>query len=186
MAFQPRWWVGYNTSQGVEGVGLLTGGSPSGYESMPSGNATDDALFAAAALKDKAGGTPVTISVENVTWYNVNGPYATQAQANAAIPAINKAHPSQGIGAQAVDVATGSSPTTAVSDPLNYLADVGDFFHRLTEAATWERVGEIAAGIVLLYVGIKAVTQNTAAGGAAKKTHSGFKKVIEAAAVVPK
>ena len=79
-----------------------------------------------------------------------------------------------------------SNAAKTVSDPLNYLADVGDFFHRLTEAATWERVGEIAAGVILLYVGVKALTQGTQAGKAAKKSGGGIKKALEIAAVAPK
>lgn len=38
------------------------------------------------------------------------------------------------------------------------LSDIGDFFHRLTEKETWTRVAEVGIGVILLYVGLKAVT----------------------------
>jgi hypothetical protein len=179
------WFVGYNTDQGSEAsVGqMVTGSSPSGYESLHAGNVADNAQFLAAAATNKVATKPVTISVENISWWNINGPYATQAQANAAIPAINKANPSQGYASQLADSAQGKSATTPVTNPLDYLEDVGDFFHRLTEAATWERVGEVAVGVLLLYIGVKALAQNTAIGKSAKKSSSTGKKIFEALAV---
>lgn len=72
-----------------------------------------------------------------------------------------------------------------LSNPLAPLADIGDFFHRLTEASTWLRVGEVVAGLLLVYIGLKAsVTpggipvasqgvKNTALR-IAKKTPAGF------------
>jgi hypothetical protein len=42
--------------------------------------------------------------------------------------------------------------------PLAPLADIGDFFHRLTEGSTWVRVGEVLGGLLLVYVAIKAIT----------------------------
>ena len=185
MAVNNHWWVGLNVGSDQSTIlGTSSLLSPSGYESLPSGSVADDALFMAAAVKDKGSSSPTTITVEGVQWFNIQGPYATQAQANAAIPAIQKANPAPGAASQLVDVATGQSQSTnSVSDPLNYLADVGDFFHRLTEAATWERVGEVAAGLVLLYIGMKALTQSTNAGQAVKKSSHKLRKAIEIAAV---
>jgi hypothetical protein len=182
------WFVAFNTAQNTPAITQLAGGNinpdtPAGYESLHAGNLADNAKFLAAAAATKVGGPfaagkgPV-ISVENVKWANVNGPYATQAQANAAIPAIQKAEPAPGAASEAEQAAT-----SAISNPLDYLEDVGDFFHRLTEAATWERVGEIGVGVLLLYIGVKALTQNTAVGNGAKKSHTTGKKIIEALAV---
>jgi hypothetical protein len=179
------WFVAYNTVQSApttsSPVGEILSTPPSGYESVHGGNAVDNAKFLAAAAATKvAGPSPAgkgpTISVENITWANVNGPYATQAQANAAIPAIQKAAPAPGAAQEA-------SADVGVSNPLDYLEDVGDFFHRLTEAATWERVGEVAVGVLLLYIGVKALAQNTAIGKSAKKSSSTGKKIFEALAV---
>jgi hypothetical protein len=183
------WFVAFNTAQNSSTLTQLTSGgnlnpdTPSGYESLHAGNAADNAQFLAAALATKAAGPAAAgkgpvISVENVRWANVNGPYATQAQANAAIPGIQKAEPAPGAAAEAEQ-----SATAAISNPLDYLEDVGDFFHRLTEAATWERVGEIALGVLLLYIGVKALSQGTPVGGAAKKGSSTSKKFLEALAV---
>ncbi len=104
-----RWWVGENIGEtgsqstvfGTPSLAALNPFTPSGYESLPSGNATDDALFAAAAAKNKGNPKPGTVNVENVNWFNIQGPYTTQAAANAAIPAIEKAVPSAGVLAQA-------------------------------------------------------------------------------------
>lgn len=42
-------------------------------------------------------------------------------------------------------------------NPLTGINAVGDFFQRLTQAATWERAGEAIAGGLLLYVALKAM-----------------------------
>ncbi len=193
MAYTVRWYVAYNTAQSTSLGSQLNGGNinpdtPSGYESLPAGDAADNAQFAAAAAATKLHAFPAgqgpTISVENIKWANVNGPYATQAQANAAIPAIQKAEPAPSAGTEA-----SSNLLTlggAVTDPLNYLEDVGDFFHRLTEAAFWERAGEVLLGGILLYIGIRALTRDTAVNQAAKKTGGTFKRIAEVAAVAPK
>jgi hypothetical protein len=52
---------------------------------------------------------------------------------------------------------------------LTGLAAIGDFFHRLTEANTWIRVGEFTAGALITYVGIKAVVAPDR-GGVAQRT----------------
>lgn len=153
-----RWWVGLNTGSDQStllGTGSLL--SPSGYESLPSGNAADDAQFAAAAAKDKGASKPVTISVENVSWFNINGPYPTQAAANAAIPAIQKAHPAAGEAQQLVNEAASgngqaganSSPDT---DPLTTL--LGD----LTSKNTYLRAAKVIVGSVMIIVGLAKIT----------------------------
>jgi hypothetical protein len=40
---------------------------------------------------------------------------------------------------------------------LTGVAAIGDFASRLTEKNTWLRAGEFAVGVVLLYVGLKAM-----------------------------
>ena len=106
-----RWWVGQNIGgsfmeqtvfgkNAVVPVGGLPGTPPAGYESLPSGNAADDAEFAAAA------GQGGTVVVEGITWNNINGPYPSQAAANAAIPGIQAADPAMGEAQQAQHNAT--------------------------------------------------------------------------------
>jgi hypothetical protein len=143
-----RWWVGLNTASDQSTVfGTSSLLSPNGYESLPSGNAADDKQFAAAAVKDKGSSAPVTISVENVSWFNINGPYTTQAAANAAIPAIQKANPAPG----AVQQATGVNPTSAEQA-------VEDAYSTLTSSGTWIRVAKVAIGGVLVIVGLAKMT----------------------------
>lgn len=44
-----------------------------------------------------------------------------------------------------------------VSNTLSGLNAIGDFFGRLTESQTWVRVGEVVAGGLILYLGLKAI-----------------------------
>lgn len=115
-------------------------------------------------------------AVEVTTQPAITGPFATEAQAKASVAS-----------GQASTPAVTANPLTAngvsITNPLN---DIGDFFHRLTEAATWERVGEVAVGVILLYIGVKALTQDTAVAKSAKSGSSTGKKIIEALKVVPK
>src|ERR1700749_2683034 len=58
---------------------------------------------------------------------------------------------------------------------------IGDFFNRLTEANTWIRVGEVVAGVLLVYLGLKATMSGTAAGNVVKQTTAPVKKAAKAA-----
>jgi len=158
-----RWWVGLNVGSDQSTVfGTSSLLSPSGYESLPSGSAADDRQFAAAAAADKANpSAPVTISVENVSWFNINGPYATQAQANAAIPAIQRANPAPGEFQQL----TGANPTSWEQAAV-------DAYHALTSSGTWIRVAKVVIGGALVIVGLARIT--------------GAGKVIESAAEAAK
>ena len=87
------------------------------------------------------------------------GPFTTESAAQAA-PA-NGGNPGllQEIGAGAGAAAeTGSlgglSPTPQVSNPLDYLQSIGDFFSRLSEANTWIRLAKIVIGTGLIVVGV--------------------------------
>lgn len=51
----------------------------------------------------------------------------------------------------------GQATQTLAGNPLDALTSIGDFFSRLTEASTWIRVLEIGAGILIGYVGLKAL-----------------------------
>lgn len=89
-----------------------------------------------------------------------HGPYGTQALANAHAGVT---------GAKAID---SSNPLIAAQNALKNavpaagsIADVGDFFHRLTEPQTWTRVGEVALGGILVYAGIRALTHGSSTVG---------------------
>lgn len=58
---------------------------------------------------------------------------------------------------------------------------VGDFFYRLTEPQTWARIAEVTVGGILIYIGLHATTQGTAAQSAAKSAAKPVKKVGKAA-----
>jgi hypothetical protein len=160
-----RWWVGLNIGE-TGGQSTVFGqpsslfiGKPSGYESLPSGNVKDDLQFTNAAIADHGSASPVTISVENVKWYNIQGPYSTQNAANAAIPAIQKANPAPGEASQA-------AKNLGLPNPLSWEQAIAQFFGDLSSANTWIRVAKVAIGGTLLIVGISKLT---GLGGVAEK-----------------
>jgi len=73
-----------------------------------------------------------------------------------------------------------------VSSGLTGINAVGDFFHRITEPETWTRVGEVALGGILLYAGLRALTQGsgTVGSGARKAAVKPVRKVTRTAAKV--
>jgi len=157
-----RWWVGMNVGQGgsdqtvfgTPSISALNPFSPSGYESLPSGDAQDDKLFAAAAKKNKGATKPNTISVENINWYNIQGPFTTQAAANAAIPAIQKANPSPGVlGEVAAD--NNSNPLGQAASGITTLEG---FLSALGDKNLWIRTAKIVIGGSLLLVGVAHLT----------------------------
>jgi hypothetical protein len=84
----------------------------------------------------------------------LGGPYATEA-------AAEKAFPQGSHGTRKSGSATPSNPPTGnalPANPLGGLAAVGDFFQRLTQAHTWERVGEVVLGLLLIAVGVAHMT----------------------------
>src|SRR5271170_7895510 len=73
---------------------------------------------------------------------------------------------------------TGAPPVT---DPLDYLKDIGNFFDKLTDPHTWLRLTEVLAGGMLLYLGIKTAFQGTGVGNVAKTGTSIAKKNVKRA-----
>lgn len=137
-----RWWVGWNHAQGdLAKFPSLSG--PNGYETFPSGSAADDA----AIVKAGVGGT---LSLHNITWTIMGGPYSTKALANAAIPAIQKATPAPGAVSQV---------TQSVTNAVPGLNQIGTFFSDLGQANTWIRVGEVILGVILIGIGIAHITK---------------------------
>jgi hypothetical protein len=68
-----------------------------------------------------------------------------------------------------------------VAGALTGVDAIGDFFHRLSEANTWSRVGEVLLGGILVYAGVKALSSGTVASGAAKAATSPVKKAAKVA-----
>lgn len=62
---------------------------------------------------------------------------------------------------------------------LSALGPIGDFFGRLTEKATWIRVGEVALGGMLLFIGAHAIFRGSEAQSAVKSVTRPVKKVAK-------
>jgi hypothetical protein len=150
-----RWWVGQNVggsamektvfgSNAIVPVGIAPGTPPAGYESLPSGNAADDAKFAAAAKSHAA-----KVVVEGITWAHINGPFTTQAAANAAIPGIQAKTPAAGEGQQ---VASNAGAT---------LANITGGITGFSGTNFVLRALKIVVGGVLVIVGISKLTGTT-------------------------
>lgn len=185
-----RWWVGQNVGEGgsqktllgTPSLSALNPSTPSGYESLPSGNASDDAQFAAAAAKNKGSTNPNTISVENIEWFNIQGPYTSQGAANNAIAAISKANPSPGVLGQ-VAKDNSSNPLGAAANVASdatqgastAIQSVEGFLQGLTSANLWIRAAKIIAGGAILIVGLVKLT------GADKKAGSLAAKAVKVA-----
>lgn len=73
-----------------------------------------------------------------------------------------------------------------IPNPLSGINAIGDFFQRLTEKQTWERVAEFALGGVLIYVGVRAVAHGspTVGSGARKSVTKPVRKVASGVASV--
>jgi hypothetical protein len=134
-----------------------------------------------------------TVSVKGKQYVRYMGPFLTEQAAQSAVPgpitigdwvgaaiagamagAGNEPNPNTSVG-------TGFAAGSAVDSGLNLLGPIADFFHRLTEPQTWIRVGEFAIGGMLVYVGIKASTQGTAVGEAARTVTKPAKKTVSIA-----
>jgi hypothetical protein len=108
------------------------------------------------------------------------GPY-TWAQAKAVANNPGLTIPVPGMpGSENVTVPTS---TAGIPNPLAGTAAIGDFFNRLTQKNTWIRVGEVLAGLVLIWIGLNALTRDTAVG---RGIQSAKRTATKVAAVVPK
>lgn len=103
----------------------------------------------------------------------VDGPFLTQALAKKAAD--------QTFLSGIVNGLSTVMPDVKLPNPFSGVAAIGDFFNRLTDPATWVRVGEFALGGVLLYAGIRAMAQGSAVAGAASSVARPVKKVTKTA-----
>jgi hypothetical protein len=90
-------------------------------------------------------GRPFSAPGLGMTVVKWKGPFATEAQAQAA---QNPKPSPEGPGAL----------VNAAADSVPGVASVGDFLHRLTEGSTWIRVGEVLLGLVLIAIGVARIT----------------------------
>lgn len=152
-----RWWVGLNVGSDSTFSGADTFGTPGAYQTVASGNASDDAQFAAAAAFNKTAAQPNQISVQHIIWYNINGPYASQSQASAAIAGVQASHPAPGeirqvtAGGEANAAAGGGTDLTLFSDVTHALSA---FYKELTNYRVWRSLGWLILGVVMIFIGL--------------------------------
>lgn len=120
--------------------------------------------------------------------------YATQAEAVAHPNTANAlqmlvaanilaGHPAGGVNTTnppGPTTVTGAGAVAGVTNPLDFLRNIGAFFDRLTEANTWLRVGEFLLGGALLALGISKLFAGTPAG---KATGKAIKTGVKVAAL---
>lgn len=78
------------------------------------------------------------------------GPYGTKAAAEAELANLKK-HPPKNVQVE--------PPKPPLSNPLQGVQAIGDFFQRLSQASTWIRVAEVVLGAALIIVGLAHITQ---------------------------
>jgi hypothetical protein len=69
-----------------------------------------------------------------------------------------------------------AGPSLSLSNPLSFLEPLANLANALTQSNTWLRVGEVLAGGMLVYLGLKSAFQNTAVGHGARQATSTVKK----------
>lgn len=167
-----RWWVGLNTGSSSSFSFADSGGPGNGYQAIPSGNASDDTQFAQAAAYNKSHvSAPNTISVENILWYNITGPYTSQSAAQQAISGVQAQNPAPGLGQQ-FNLPNVTAPFTDVAHAMTALYDA------VTNGKMWRSLGWLLLGgllilLGLVMLGLPAVIRKTPAGIASKVVGSG-------------
>jgi len=82
----------------------------------------------------------------------VEGPYQTEVQAAVELANLTSTSAAGGIAGTSPGVLGGI--VQGIKSPLTGLNAVGDFFQRLSQAATWLRILEVVLGVSLIAIGI--------------------------------
>lgn len=132
------WWVAENlTNQNSFRLSnFFSNNAPSGYQTVHAGSQADWNAF----QQGLASGS--TVSLHNIDWKVRGGPYATEADAKAAIPAIQAANPAPGAVAQAAP---------AFGDVASALSA---FYDKLTDGKMWRSLGWLVLGVLLIISGL--------------------------------
>lgn len=69
-------------------------------------------------------------------------------------------------------------------NPLSGINAIGDFFQRLTQPSTWARVGEVALGGILVYVGVRALAHGSGSSAVSRPVTKPTQKAAKAVAKV--
>ena len=126
----------------------------------------------------------LTTPMPSAAWPNAAiGPFSTRASAEATISTAQK-QGGYGLSPTGSSSAVGAGlQAGGIPNPLNGVQAIGDFFSRLTQANTWLRVGEVVAGLMLLYIGLNALSRNTAVGNAVSSATAKTKEAVKAAGI---
>lgn len=150
-----------------------------------------------------------TITANGKQYTRFMGPFTTEQDAQTSQPGSISAVDLVGLGIAGALFGAGGQAANASGDiqagaqvanvidaanPLNYLKPIAGFFNALTQANTWQRVAEIGAGAMILYLGLKhtfegtGVATATRAGTSTAKKGAGHAKTIAewAALLIPK
>lgn len=132
------WWVAENlTNQNSFRLSNFgSNNAPSGYQAVRAGSQSDWNAFKSGLSSGN------TVNLHSIDWRVKGGPYATEADANAAIPAIQQSSPAPGEVAQNFPV---------VSSVTNALSTIYDNF---TDVKMWRSLGWLLLGILLIISGL--------------------------------
>jgi hypothetical protein len=94
--------------------------------------------------------------------FKLIGGFNTKAEAQAAVDKFNNLPNPKKL--QEAGIPTAPD----LPNPLSGVNAIGDFFQRLTQPATWTRVGEVALGGILVYVAVRALAHGSGSSPAVK------------------
>lgn len=129
------------------------------------------------------GGTPGSSAGWKVVTAHNNQEKMQYAQQGFLVWFSSKSAAQNFISSESSTVGSGNVPSTGIFAPL---AEIGDFFHRLTEGETWVRVGEVALGGIIVYAALRGLTRgsSTVGAGARSKITKPVSKVAKGVATV--
>jgi hypothetical protein len=133
------WWVAENLTnqQSFRLSNFWSNNAPSGYQTVHAGSQADWNAFQQALSSGQHA------HLHNIEWNVVGGPYATEKDAQAAIPGIQAQAPAPGAAQQVASGVAGSI--------------VNDMLKPLFNKNIWIRVGEVLVGLILLGIGVNAL-----------------------------
>jgi hypothetical protein len=134
------WFVAINSGSDSTFSGADAFGAPSGYRVFQAGSSTDATALSSAATSGQS------VSLHNIIWTNVSGPYSSQSAAQAALTKVQATSPAPGL----LQQTTGINPN-AFSSIQNALSA---FYDKVTDGKMWRSLGWIILGIFLLLIGL--------------------------------
>lgn len=109
--------------------------------------------------------------------------YSSIAAMNAAVAANHWPKPQQNnnpiSAAQQSAKGVASHAAQQATQLIPGLGGIADFFQRITQKATWERVGEVTVGVIILYVGLKSISTPRGGNPARETVKTTAKRAIK-------